>query len=123
MSTITIKALNEDEYKIWDAIIDRSPQGTIFHTVEWLKIIAKHTHSQLYLLIGYFGNEPVAAMPFFYHKQNFLKIVSSPLGSTLIPHLGPVFPDYNAHKQSKREFYFREFQKGFDEFISDLKGN
>lgn len=117
MSKITIRALNEDEFKIWDAIVDRSPQGTIFHTLEWLKIIAKHTSSQLYLVVGYLGNEPVAAIPFFYRKRSLFKIVSSPMGSTLIPHLGPIFPDYDVHKQYKREFHFREFQKELDEFL------
>jgi hypothetical protein len=117
MSKITIRALNEDEFKTWDAVVDRSPQGTIFHTLEWLKIIEKHTHSQLFLFIGYFGDEPIAAIPFFYRKQSFFNIVSSPIGSTLIPHLGPIFPDYHLHKQDKREFYFREFQKKLDEFL------
>jgi len=122
MAKITIRALPEDEYRIWDTLVDRSPQGTIFHTLEWLKINAKHTDSQLFLFVGYLGNEPVAAIPIFYRKRNFFKLLSSPLGSTLIPHLGPIFPDYDLHKQYKREFYFREFQKELDEFlIQNLK--
>lgn len=122
MSKISIKTLNEDEYKIWDAIVERSPQGTIFHTLKWLKINAKHTNSQLFLIVGYVGNEPIAAIPFFYRTQSIFKILSSPIGSTLIPHLGPIFPDYDVHKQYKREYYFREFQKELDGFlIQNLK--
>lgn len=122
MSKITIQELNEDDFKKWDAIVDRSPQGTIFHSFKWLKIIEKHTSSQLYLVAGYSGNEPIAAIPFFYRKRGFFNIVSSPMGTTLIPHLGPVFPDYTLHKQYKREFYFREFQKELDGFlIQNLK--
>jgi hypothetical protein len=117
MSKITIRALKEDEFTLWDGIVERSPQGTIFHTREWLTIIAKHTHSQLFLLVGYIGNEPVAAIPFFYRKRSLFNIVSSPMGSTLVPHLGPIFPDYDMHKQHKREFHFREFQKELDEFL------
>jgi hypothetical protein len=122
MSKITIEEINKEDFKKWDAIVDRSPQGTIFHTLKWLKIIEKHTSSQLYLVAGYTGNEPIAAIPFFYRKRGFFNIVSSPMGTTLIPHLGPVFPDYFMHKQYKREFYFREFQKELDEFlIQNLK--
>jgi hypothetical protein len=117
MSKIVIRALHEDEFKIWDTIVERSPQGTIFHTLDWLKINAKHTDSQLFLIVGYLGNEPVGAIPIFYRRKNFFKVVSSPLGSTQIPHLGPIFPDYDVHKQNKREFYFSEFQKEFDEFL------
>jgi len=118
MSEITIKILNEYEYGIWDEIVQRSPQATAVHKLEWLKIIERHTKSKLYLFVGYLGNQIVAAIPFFYHKSFILKIISSPIGPTMVANLGPILPDYDMLKQDKREFYFREFQNELDRYIA-----
>lgn len=117
MSDIEIREFKIDEYKMWDELVGNSPQGTIFHSSDWLKAVERHTNSKLYLFVGYLGDETVAAIPLFYHKNFFLKILSSPVGSTMIQNLGPIIPNYDDLKQDKREFYFREFQKELDKFI------
>ena len=116
MSEIEIKILKDSEYGIWDSLVGRSPQATAIHKLDWLKIIETHTHSKLYLFVGYLGNQIVAAIPFFYQKHLF-KTISSPIGSQMIQNLGPVIPDYDSLKQDKREYYFREFQKELDNYI------
>ena len=110
MSAIEVRELKKDEYKMWDELAENSPQGMIFHSSDWLKIVEKHTNSKLYLFAGYLGNEIIAAIPFFYHRRFFLKTLSSPVGSAMIQNLGPIIPNYDDLKQDKREFYFREFQ-------------
>lgn len=37
-STIEARVLEKTEYSIWDELVDNSPQGTIFHTSDWLGI-------------------------------------------------------------------------------------
>lgn len=124
MSEIEVRALKEDEYRLWDDLVERSPQATVAHKLEWLRIIEKHTDSKLYLFAGYLGSEIVAAIPFFIHRKYFIKTISSPINSAMIQNLGPILPCYDNLKQDKREFYFREFQKGLDKTIDrDIKPN
>ncbi len=120
MAEIKIKLLNNEEYGIWDEIVEKSPQATVVHKLDWLQTIEKHTHSKLYLFVGYLGNQIVAAIPFFYRKSFFIKSISSPPGSEMIQNLGPIIPGYDIIKQDKREFYFREFQKELDRYITKI---
>ncbi len=117
MSEIRIRALGEDDYDLWNRIVERSPQATITHTFDWLTIIEKHTGSELLLLTGNLGDEIIAAIPFFFRNARFSRTLSSPIRTAMIQNLGPVFPEYDILKQDKREFYFREFQKELDSYI------
>lgn len=124
MSEIEIRALREDEYGLWDDLVERSPQATAAHKLEWLKIIEKHTDSKLYLFVGFLGDEIVVAIPFFCKNKYFIKTLSSPINSAMVQNLGPIIPNYDNLKQDKREFYFREFQKRLDDVIErDIKPN
>jgi hypothetical protein len=117
MSDIEIRTLKKDEYKMWDELVESSPHGTIFHKLDWLKIVERHTNSRLHLFVGYKGDEVVAAIPFFYHRKYCFKILSSPINNAMIQNLGPFIPNYGELKQDKREYYFREFQKKLDKYI------
>jgi len=124
MSEIVVRALSEDEYGLWDDLVERSPHATVVHKHDWLKIIEKHTNSKLYLYAGYLGNEIIAAIPFFCRKKYFIKSLSSPIGTAMIQNLGPIIPNYDDLKQDKREFYFREFQKELDKTLGrEIKPN
>ena len=117
MTNIEVRELKKNEYGVWDELVENSPQGTIFHKLDWLKIVEQHTNTKLYLFTGYLGNEIIAAIPFFYHRSFFFKMLSSPVGSAMIQNLGPIIPNYDNLKQDKREYYFREFQKELDKYI------
>ena len=116
-------AKNEDS-ETWNNIVENSPQGTIFHTWEWLKIAEKHTNSKLYPVIGYKGTEPIGIYPLFLVKKKGIRLVFSPPPRTLLLYLGPAFTNFQKLKQSRRETLFTEFQAAVDEFIrSELRGN
>jgi len=68
--TIEIRMANNDDANEWDSIVSESPQGTIFHHWNWLKIAEKYTHSTLYTLIGVKGNTPVGIFPLFFKKMD-----------------------------------------------------
>ena len=117
---IELRVIGEEEAGEWDELVNKSPQGSIFHTWRWLKIVEKHTNSKLYPLIGMKGNTPIGIFPLFFKKKG-LKMVFSPPPGSAIPYLGPAIVNYNALKQSKRESIYKGFQRSVDEFISKLK--
>ena len=61
-----MKVADEKSLEVWDKIVDSSEMGTIFHKLDWLKAVEKHTKSTFYPLIGYEGREVVCLFPVFY---------------------------------------------------------
>ena len=91
MSDIKVKVADEKGLEVWDKIVDSSEMGTIFHKLDWLKAVEKHTKSTFYPLIGYEGREIVCLFPVFYKKRAFVKMAFSPPPKSAIPYMGPVF--------------------------------
>jgi CelD/BcsL family acetyltransferase involved in cellulose biosynthesis len=82
---ITCQILRQEEYPEWDNLIDRSPNGTIFHYSWWLQ-----TTSADFTILA-IRNERgviVAGMPIPFERRHGLKLYRSP---RLTPYLGPVF--------------------------------
>lgn len=119
-----IKILGEQDSNLWDAIVDASEHGTIYHRWEWLKIAEKHTRSKLYPLIGFDGSEPVGILPLFCSRKWLLRMVFSPPLGAVMPTLGPILINYGKIKPHKMEHIYREFQQQVDHFInSELHPN
>jgi hypothetical protein len=79
-----LKKLSPDEYAEWDALIDESRNGTIFHKSWWID-----STSKCYEIIGYYkGDELVGGVVLPYTKKYGLKIVHHP---PLTPYLGPIY--------------------------------
>ena len=114
---IELQMAGNEELKNWDSLIEDSPYGTIFHTLDWLKIVEKHTNTKLYPLIGSKGEEIIGVFPMFYKKKGPLKMVFSPPPKTGIPYMGPVMIGYNKLKQEKKESLLMDFFTGVDNFI------
>jgi len=120
--TIRIEVSRDKE--LWNAIVEKSPQGTIFHTWDWLKIAEKHTNAKLYPLIGFKGSEPIGAFPIFYNKKLLIKITYSPPAYVSIPYLGPIIANYNNLKEDKKLSYLTHLIKVVDDFIiNELHSN
>jgi hypothetical protein len=127
-----IIATDEDQYT-WDEIVKSSPQGTLFHTWKWLKIIEKHNflkifsrsyNGQLYPCILKMGNEIVGLMPVFIYKTPFIKIACSPPFSVETAYLGPVLNNYSSLKSNRRQVIFSEFNQAVDDYLKkELKVN
>jgi hypothetical protein len=122
--TIEFRIAKDDDAKEWDAIISQSPQGTLFHQWDWLKITEKHTQSKLYPLIGEKGTTPIGLIPLFLQKKGPIRMVFSPPPHAALFYLGPLIIGYNTLKQSKREINYIEFQNSVDSFIkNELKAH
>jgi lipid II:glycine glycyltransferase (peptidoglycan interpeptide bridge formation enzyme) len=116
---IELQIAGNEELKKWDSLIEVSPYGTIFHTLNWLKIAEKHTNSKLYPLIGLKGEEVIGVFPVFYKKKGPFKMVFSPPPKVGIPYMGPVLLGYEKLKQEKKESLIINFFKGVDNFIQN----
>ena len=117
--TIEMRIAGNEELKNWDALMEASPYGTIFHLLDWLRIAEKHTNSKLYLLVGFKGEKIVGVFPIFYKRKGLLRMIFSPPPKTGIPYMGPVLLGYDKLKQEKKESLLMDFVIGVDKFIQD----
>ena len=126
ISHVDIRELEERDSHKWDALIERSPQSTLFHKFDWLKIMEKYTNTKLSLLVGLDNEEIFAAIPLFIKKslKGLITKVFSPPYPTQVPYLGPVFTGANEWKEMLRESRLRIFQQELDRYIeSRIKSN
>lgn len=97
----TCQILRQEEYPEWDDLIDRSPNGTIFHYSWWLQ-----TTSIDFTILA-IRNERgaiVAGMPIPFERRAGLKLFRS---SSLTPYLGPVFDVSNIESTCDRRHFMR----------------
>jgi hypothetical protein len=109
---------------LWDAFIDKSPYGLLFHKWDFLRIIEKHTKYKLLPYGVYMGEELVCAYPLFYRKYGGLKMVFSPPPGTSIPYLGFVMsPVYDTLKQRRKELYINTVADEIEQEIKKMSPN
>ncbi len=76
-----VRLLNESEFPLWDAFVEESPEGTLFHKSFWL-----NASGTKFLIYGYFkGGELFAGIPVVCRRA---KTVDMP---PLTPYLGVIF--------------------------------
>jgi hypothetical protein len=78
MNKIEVQTLRTDQYKLWDAFVDQSPQGDVFCYHWWLEAITKSNFKILAILEN---DEIVAGIPLALDTNN--KINVPPLTRTL----------------------------------------
>ena len=122
--TVEIRIACDDDAEKWDTIISKSPQGTLFHTWNWLKSTEKYSETKLFPIIGMKGSSPVGAFPLFFQKKGPISMVFSPPPHASIPYLGPVLVGNETLIQEKWEKIYADFQEVVEHFINtDLKSN
>lgn len=117
---LSIETFGQDDAKLWNEIVYASPNGTLFHSWEWLKIVEKHSGSKLFPLVFFDADDkkPFGAIPLFFKKKLGMKMVFSPPPGSAIT-LGPILVD-KGYKQHKYELSCLEFQASVDTFINSL---
>ncbi len=91
MTSINLKEISPDEYKVWftqhlPVLQGRSP----FHQPSWLSATAKRSGYDI-VIIGIFdGRTLTAALPGFRKRFGPVKLFGSPLRGTTTPYLGPL---------------------------------
>ncbi len=98
---IETRYLQEDEYPLWDAFVDQSPEGTIFQKSIWLKAFAQWQHLELRIAACYKGKELTGGMAFTCKKKfGLIKVMQIPFKT---PFFGPVLSDTETKYRSKIE--------------------
>ena len=118
----TIKTLDNTNEKAWDEVVSSSSVGTLFHTVEWLRLVQKQSNAEFLPLMFYKGTQLVAIYPIFVVKQGPIKVALSPPSRSYMLYLGPVIADYESLKQDKKESTFIQIQQELDNYLINTKG-
>jgi len=86
------------------SFVENSPQGTLFHTWDFLKIVERHSGSQLMPYAVFSGTKLRCIFPFFVTRRLGLTVMRSPLGDAQIFYLGPAFdPSVAGLRAQKKE--------------------
>lgn len=89
-----VRPLTEDEWPLWDDLVDESPRGTVFHKSFWLEASGKS-----FVIYGYFrGNELYAGIPLSYRVKFGIRMAHQPL---LTPYSGVLYKERDAKYVSK----------------------
>ena len=123
-----LKVIGESEKEIWDRVVFESPQGTLFHTWKWLKIVEDYSKkivlgktykAQLFPLMVFEKSEIVGILPVFLYDIPFFKTVLSPATGVENLYLGPVLHNPEKFNQNKQQTRLLEFQNQIDSFIKN----
>ncbi|MGZ5545357.1 MAG: GNAT family N-acetyltransferase [Limisphaerales bacterium] len=107
-----------DDKKLWDQFVENSPQGTLFHTWDALKIAERHSRFQLLPYAVFLDNKLRCIFPFFVTRRLGLTIMCSPPPDSHIPYLGFAFdPSVAGLRAHKKE---RIFQQVTDEVCREI---
>ena len=119
---LTLTTLDSSTEKVWDDLVISSSSGTLFHTVEWLRIVQKQTNAEFLPMMFYKGTQLVAIYPVFIQKQGPIKVALSPPSRSYMLYLGPVIAGYESMKQDKKESTYIQVQQEMDNYIFSIKG-
>lgn len=121
----------ERDRQLWDTIVDNAPNGAIFYTWDWLKIVEKHTvfsilrlkvPGKLYPVILSEKGIPVGVFPLFLFQTPVNNFCYSPPSNVDLLYLGPLFKDLRSMKPEKKQVLLHDVQITVDSFIrNDLK--
>ncbi|WP_435361991.1 lipid II:glycine glycyltransferase FemX [Haloarchaeobius sp. DFWS5] len=111
-----------DELDDWNRHVERSSQGTVFHRLEFLRVLARNSGTTIHPLVGYKGNAPVGIFPVFELSKFGVSAVFSPPPGLLVPFLGPALCNFEQMSQRKQERRHERFVEGCFEWIESTIG-
>ncbi|WP_049923571.1 GNAT family N-acetyltransferase [Halopiger djelfimassiliensis] len=115
--SVDVRLATDDDRDRWNDYVEQSPQGTLCHELEALRVQADHADATLHPLVGFKGQEPVGIFPVFEIDKRIVTTVFSPPPRLRVPYLGPAFLNMAKLKQRKRERRRQRFMDGCFEWI------
>ncbi|AEH37628.1 GNAT family N-acetyltransferase [Halopiger xanaduensis] len=115
--SIDVRVATDEDREKWNRYVEQSPQGTLCHELEALRVQADYSDATLHPLIGFKGQEPVGLFPVFEINKQFVTTAFSPPPHLRVPYLGPAFLNMAKLKQRKRERRRQRFMDGCFEWI------
>ncbi|MDD5701803.1 MAG: peptidoglycan bridge formation glycyltransferase FemA/FemB family protein [Dehalococcoidales bacterium] len=118
-----LEIMGQTDAGVWDDLVQKSVNGSLYHTWKWLNILEKHSDTRLFPLVFFDTreNKPFGAVPLFYREKLGMRMVFSPPPGSSV-RLGPVLMD-KGYKQHKFELAYLDFQEHVESFIKNLKSN
>ena len=110
-----------DDSSLWEDLLCRSINPTLFHSWKWLKIIEKHTGAKLHPLVAASGTTDVGLLPVFMKKTKGLNMVFSPPPKTGLLYIGPLLVRYD--KDLKQQTLEKTILANIDAFDEYIKNN
>ncbi|MCK8518692.1 GNAT family N-acetyltransferase [Methanoculleus sp. 7T] len=100
---MALELINDKE--VWDAFVDTSPHGLLFHKWDYTTITAQHTGYRLLPYGVYKGEELVCLAPLYFKSTHGIKtLFSPPPMQAVIPYQGLIpAKEFDTLKLSKRE--------------------
>jgi len=102
MASLKLELLDTDNEKIWDHYLHGSGQGSVYHSLDWLKLLESYSDSELHLFTAKKGEQCVGLFPLFTRRRFGIITLFSPPPTLAVPYLGPAFPA-NSTKRSEVE--------------------
>ena len=125
-------ATDQDQQK-WDEIVERSPNGELFHTWKWLKLMEEYSiqkiggfksKARLYPVFLMEKDAIVGIYPLYIFQLPLINLCFCPPANVDTLYLGPLFPDFDNMIPSKKQSFLEEVQVIMDRFIKkDLKAD
>ena len=114
-NNITTRYLRKEEYDLWDAFVDRSMEGTIFHKYIWLKAFARWQNLELRIVGCFKGIHLNGGMAFTCKKKfGVIKVMQIPIKT---PFYSPVLADADTKYRSKIESKRRATLNALTDFL------
>ena len=99
-----VRAVDPGEYPAWDELVAISPQGTVFHTSDWLVRTASSLNQTLRLLGCYEDDALVGGCPLL--LSNHYKMLRTATSAALLtPYGGVVTAPVESTKQREKELH------------------
>lgn len=116
--SIEVTELTElDDRTAWNDYVSRTAHASPFHFRESLELVAGLTDTDLRLLVGFKGQEPVGLVPLFEGSKGPLRTVVSPPYGPEVFYLGHVMLHSEGVKERRRERTNRRFVDGCVDWI------
>jgi len=128
-----IRIASDNDEQRWDSIVQQAPNGELFHTWKWLKIIEKYAtqkkagvlaKGKLYPVFLMEKEKIVGIYPLFLFRTPYIISCYSPPSNVDTLYLGPLFPELDTLLPAKKQIFLNEVQIALDRFIrKDLKAS
>lgn len=115
--TIDVVRADQADRSRWDELVTQSPQGSIFHHLDFLEVMADHADATLHLLVGYKTDEVRGIFPVFESTIGPIRIVTSPPPGLGVAYLGPALLNYRKMKRRKTDLSTKRFIEGALSYI------
>lgn len=117
---ILSRALSEKEYALWNTLVEKSPQGSIFSSSGYLQILADAMESRLEIIGCFIDSDLVGGCPLLISSRRFFGHTSVTSGPNT-PFTGFIFKKTNEDSVRKREMGYNACVNSLCDYIKTEK--